>query len=79
MSRYRVQAQVSCTTADGWGSSRQVPTLDATLATSAHNAAVIVADAVTTMRDRQTGIKVHATVWDRETDTIETFVIEVSP
>jgi hypothetical protein len=68
---------VSRTTADGWGSSRQVPTLCAPLATSPENAARIVADAVTTMRDTQTGIVVHATVYDTESGTVETFKVIV--
>jgi hypothetical protein len=75
--RYQVQAQVSCTTGDGWNSSQQVPTLCAPLATSPEDAARIIAYAATVMRDAQTAIVVHATVWDRETDAVETFKIEI--
>lgn len=77
MSRYQVQAQVSCTTGDGWESSRQVPTLCAPLATSREDAARIVAYAVTMMRDTQTAIVVHATVYDKEAGTVETFKIVI--
>lgn len=74
---YQVQAQVSCTTGDGWESSRQVPTLAVPLATSLRNAAEIVADAVTTMRDTQSAIRVHVAVLDTETDEYAAFVIEI--
>lgn len=75
---YHVQAQLLFTTADGWQGSRQVPTLAVPLATSAHNAAVIVHDAVTMLRDSQFNIRLHAAVWDPDIDptVVESFVIE---
>lgn len=74
--RYQVQAQLSCITADGWQSSQQVPTLAVPLATSARNAAEIVADAVVLLRDSQTEITVHAVVLDRVTGTQKSFKIK---
>lgn len=74
---FQVQGQLSCTTRDGWQSSRQIPTLCVPLAGSAHNAAVIVADAVTTMRDQQTSIKFHASVWNPGTKEYATFTIDI--
>ncbi len=74
---YQVQGQLSCTTGDGWESSRQIPTLAVPLATSARNAAEILADAVTQMRDSQSNIRVHVTVLDTDTDAVEMFMIEI--
>jgi hypothetical protein len=78
MSRYHVHAQVSCTAQDGCQSSHEIPTLCAPLATSARNAADIVACAVLMMRDSQSGIKVRAMVLDTQTGAVESFEIPIN-